>query len=405
MDMRATYRDLLATYGGNEAAAKAALDALIEDRREQAKSMPLGELAERLQIPNLKRHAGELVGPCPSCGGTDRFAINPGKGVFNCRVCGANGGSVNLVRHVLACSYGDAIDWMVGDTAVQISDEERAKRRARAEAAERKRLADAARFRRKAIADGKRIWKQAVDPAGTPIADYLAGRGLPLKRFPPTIRYLVRHTYTKKIDGQMRSLHTGPAMIAAVLSPDNKITAVHQTWIDPDNPGKKAKILYGGEEQPAKLVRGSKKGAAIRLTSAQGCHTLIMGEGIETTFSAMRGAPIEGAAYWAGVDLGNLSGIMVKDPTPGAPRWSGIPDMTDGEAFVPPPWIKRLIFVMDGDSHPVMTRAKLESGLRRAMALVPGLTGEIVAAAPGKDLNDMLIEEVRADDEDRLPDS
>lgn len=393
MDMRATYRDLLATHGGNEAAAKAALDALIEDRREQAKSMPLGELAERLQIPNLKRHAGELVGPCPSCGGTDRFAINPGKGVFNCRVCGANGGGVNLVRHVLACSYGDAIDWMVGDTAVQISDEERAKRRARAEAAERKRLADAARFRRRAIEDGLRIWKGAVDPTDTPVAAYLAGRGLPVKRFPPTIRYLAAHPYRKKIDGEVRTLHVGPAMIAAVLSPKNKITAVHQTWIDPDQPGKKAKILYGGEAQAAKLVRGSKKGAAIRLTSANGCATLVMGEGIETTFSAMRGAPIEGAAYWAGVDLGNLSGIMLKDKTPGAPRWSGIPDMTDGEAFVPPPWIKRLIFVMDGDSQPAMTRAKLESGLRRAMALVPGLKGEIVTAKPGKDLNDMLTEE------------
>ena len=98
MDMRATYRDLLASHGGNEAEAKAALNAVIEDRKAQAKALPIGELVERLQIPNLKRQSGELVGPCPACGGTDRFAINAAKGVFNCRSCGANGGGVNLVR-------------------------------------------------------------------------------------------------------------------------------------------------------------------------------------------------------------------------------------------------------------------------------------------------------------------
>ena len=27
----------------------------------------------------LKRSGGEFVGPCPRCGGTDRFAINPKK--------------------------------------------------------------------------------------------------------------------------------------------------------------------------------------------------------------------------------------------------------------------------------------------------------------------------------------
>ena len=36
---------------------------------------------------NLKRIGQELVGPCPNCGGTDRFAVHTQKKVLNCRQC------------------------------------------------------------------------------------------------------------------------------------------------------------------------------------------------------------------------------------------------------------------------------------------------------------------------------
>ena len=122
-------------------------------------------------------------------------------------------------------------------------------------------------------------------------------------------------------------------------------------------------ILDGeGAELPAKLVRGTKKGGAIRLgpqPPAGGC--LVVGEGIETTASAMVVAPIEGASYWAGVDLGNMAGRQIKRP---GMRHSGQPDLDDLEAFLPPPDLGRLIFLQDGDSDPKATRAKLEAGLR-----------------------------------------
>ena len=46
----------------------------------------------------LKRQGRELVGPCPSCGGTDRFAVKPvdaGGAIFNCRQCQ---GFVDILR-------------------------------------------------------------------------------------------------------------------------------------------------------------------------------------------------------------------------------------------------------------------------------------------------------------------
>ena len=113
-----------------------------------------------------------------------------------------------------------------------------------------------------------------------------------------------------------------------------------------------------------------------------------MAEGIETTLSAMVARALPGAAYWAGVDLGNMAGARRLGP---GLKYAGLPDLTDRDAFVPPQWVKRLVFVQDGDSAPKLTRAKLLSGLRRAMALRPGLTAAIVHPGEGIDMNDLLM--------------
>jgi phage/plasmid primase-like uncharacterized protein len=46
----------------------------------------------------------ERVGPCPVCGGTDRFSINTRKQFFNCR--GFGGGDViAMVQHLDGCTF------------------------------------------------------------------------------------------------------------------------------------------------------------------------------------------------------------------------------------------------------------------------------------------------------------
>lgn len=40
----------------------------------------------------LKKSSGEWIGPCPACGGSDRFSIKPKARVWNCR--GFGGGDV-----------------------------------------------------------------------------------------------------------------------------------------------------------------------------------------------------------------------------------------------------------------------------------------------------------------------
>ena len=56
-----------------------------DDRLALAKAMSMAEVVSRLELYNLVRTGGELVGPCPQCGGRDRFGVNLQTGMFLCR--------------------------------------------------------------------------------------------------------------------------------------------------------------------------------------------------------------------------------------------------------------------------------------------------------------------------------
>lgn len=184
-------------------------------------------------------------------------------------------------------------------------------------------------------------------------------------------------------------------MLAAISDASGAVTGVHRTWIDLGQPKGKVVIPHpfkAGEMVASKKVYGSKKGGAIRIHTPRDAEAMVMAEGIETTLSAMVARALPGAAYWAGVDLGNMAGARRLGP---GLKYEGLPDLTDRDAFVPPAWVKRLVFVQDGDSEPKLTRAKLLSGLRRAKAHAKAdrriLTATIARAPEGLDMNDLLM--------------
>lgn len=362
-----------------------------DPRVDEAKGIPVAEVLDRLGVVGLRTTGCERVGPCPLCGGRDRFGVNLRTTLFQCRKCGIKGGDqIALVQQIQGLGFKDALQWLCGDAPASIDPQEIARRRAKAEAAARAQAADADRYRERAIRAARKIWDKGRPGAQGVVRAYLLARGFSpamLPELPRDLRFIVEHPYSKLIGGKLVTVQTGPCMIAAVRAPDGSVMAVHQTWVDSDPPHGKAKIVYQGETLPSKLVRGSKKGGAIRLHTPERFDTLVMGEGIETTLSALVARPYPNAAYWAGVDLGNMSGRMQRVD---GKKHSGLPDMSDDRAFYPPSWVKRLVFIKDGDSSPAMTHAKLQSGLRRAMALVPGLVGEIVEAGAGVDMNDVL---------------
>src|SRR5260221_13393376 len=56
-------------------------------------------------------------GPCPKCGGEDRFAINTKKQGFNCRGCGARGGdAIAFVQVLDNADYARAGEALTGET-------------------------------------------------------------------------------------------------------------------------------------------------------------------------------------------------------------------------------------------------------------------------------------------------
>ena len=57
----------------------------------------------------------ERCGPCPVCGGDDRFSINTEKQVWNCRGCGKGGDVIDLVRHIDGSDFTAACTKLAGE--------------------------------------------------------------------------------------------------------------------------------------------------------------------------------------------------------------------------------------------------------------------------------------------------
>lgn len=357
----------------------------------------------------LRRAGGELVGPCPVCGGTDRFAINRRKDVFLCRSSGRAGDAIALAEYVDGVDFLSACSIVTGEpipdrdaTGPDPAEMERREAERRAAAVERERAS--VEYREKARAEAFEIWKRGRPAAGTSVEAYLAARRLP---FLPSVRWMPDLAYwSESSDGKMTVLHSGPVMLAPVMRPDGRFGAVHITWLDPARPGRKAEIVSPkGEQLPAKKVRGAKKGGAIRLATPQEARRLVVGEGIETTASVMAAERRTDTAYWVGVDLGNLGGrasetlahpdLTLTDPRGHTRRrrYPGpVPDMADQDAFVPPPGFAEMVLLGDGDSDRLTTEAALTRGARRAMRLCPGLAVKIAWAPSGADFNDVLMD-------------
>jgi hypothetical protein len=361
-----------------------------DPRRDEALAMDMAEIADRLAIQGLVRAGREMIGPCPKCGGRDRFGINTQKRVFTCRRCGGKGGNIDLVMFVLGMDFPAALSWLCGE-ATELSADELAERKRKAEENRRRNLERAERERQEAIASAREIWESGRRAQGSPVHDYLRLRGITPELYPTLpvcLRFHPDLRYTVQVDRKWVEVHRGPAMLAAMQGADGRFRGVHRTWFDLDRPKGKPVISHPVTAEPVKVKKtlGSLKGCAIRLTPP--AETIVMGEGIETTLTALVAGVPSGAAYWAGISMGNMAGQRQMGV---GLKFAGLPDLTDSEAFVPPQGVRRLIYVEDGDSDPRSTRAQMLAGLRRAMALRPGLKGQIVRAGEGVDLNDVLM--------------
>ncbi|SEE60139.1 hypothetical protein SAMN05519104_6688 [Rhizobiales bacterium GAS188] len=404
-------------------------DPAVEAWIAKAKAMPVEAGLLGRDIAWRNAHAiAERCGPCPACGGHDRFSVNTVRGVWNCR--GARGGrdAISLARHVAGLTFLEAVEELTGEPkpdgqamsaerrAQLRREHERRQREAATRAARREKESDWYRERER-IACWK-IWREGIRISGTPTEAYLAHRGiLPLTgallRHHPSLAYF--HPDTKL------QLHRGPAMLAAILGPDGKFAGLHMTYLDPrlvdgalprEAKGK-LQIADGetGEILPAKKVRGSSRRGHIHLGRFEparfDARRLVIGEGIETVGSvrvAERAAErLPATLYWSSIDLGNLGGRSVgtmRHPTlkrvDKRGRESAIrvrdaePDLA--HPGIPLPLgIKEVVILGDGDSDPFATRQTLKRAAARfsAEALGEKPCVRIAYAAAGWDFNDM----------------
>jgi Protein of unknown function (DUF3631)/CHC2 zinc finger len=79
----------------------------------RARSVPIADEIHRRGI-KLNRVGDELVGPCPRCGGDDRFGVNVKKNIFNCRKCNVGGDVIQLVEHLDSVDFKTACETLAG---------------------------------------------------------------------------------------------------------------------------------------------------------------------------------------------------------------------------------------------------------------------------------------------------
>lgn len=369
---------------------------------------------------------GELVGPCPRCGGRDRFSIHRGKGVWHCRAAGIGGGdAISLARYVMGgASFVEACERLTGearpDRPTSEAEREAARaRQARSAADDAARRAQALRaeaeFRLAERTRCHALWRAGAPIAGTLAEAYLVHRtGLPAPpgaklRFHPDIRL----THPPGLEG--RVVWTGPALIAAIVDNAGRFIGLHRTWLDPrlGEPGYvppadgKLSLVVDGERLDVKRARGSARGGHLVVAPAAGrLRRLVIGEGIETTLAVRAalleaGEGLEDTAFWTAISLGNLGGPAartVAHPSEtfvdraGRTRKRRIPgpepDLSEPDrAIALPAEVEEALILADGDCDAALVAHAATRAATRWAA-----PGRIVRAAwpePGGDFCDM----------------
>jgi putative DNA primase/helicase len=224
----------------------------------------------------LRRSGAVFLGACPSCGYADAFSAKDvdGRTLFRCHA---------------GCEQADVMDALrrAGAWGGHASNDTPLPARpvARGGPEMRGGQSDASEV-------ALRIWHASRPLVGTVGESYLRrARGLAGIEMPADLRFApaLKHP----------TGNTWPAMVAAVRNLSGKVVAIHRTFLRPDGDGK-APVL------PAKMTLGPIGGGAVRLAPA-GPH-LVIGEGLESTMSAMLGSGLPG---WCGLSAGGVRRMIL----------------------------------------------------------------------------------------------
>jgi phage/plasmid primase-like uncharacterized protein len=310
------------------------MTAIGADNIERARAMPVEHEVVRRGL-KLKRQGKELVGPCPVCGGTDRFAVHVRKNVWNCRQCGHGGDVIALVQHLDGVSFSDAIATLAGDRVVTTTSQAKPAKHDERDHDGRHNLE---------LADA--TWR-AASPLGPEAAAYFAKRCIDIDQAPEygALRFHPRCPWESS---------TTPCIIGRFTTASTN--EPRGIWRRPIT-GEKPKSL------------GPMGACVIRLWPDEAVEQgLVLGEGVETTLAAAtrithRGTLLQPA--WAAGSAGNMEGF---------PVLSGIEALT---------------ILVDNDANGAGQKAAAKCAARWSAAgrEVTRLTPKVL----GEDFNDVVI--------------
>jgi len=218
-------------------------------------------------------------GPCPMCGGKDRFRFDnaEGKGTWICGQCGAGDGMALAIAFT-GKEYRDVanqIDGILGNTKFcpdepkpEITEEQR----------------------RDAL---REVWKASQPIEQGDLADlYFRSRGIGELSYPSATRFAPR---LRDGEGGVR-----PALVSLVgRYGEARFDSIHRTFLAPDGKGK------ADMRSPRKMMPGKiPDGACVMLSEYSAGGTLGIAEGIETAMSA---SALYDVPVWAAINSAMLA--------------------------------------------------------------------------------------------------
>jgi putative DNA primase/helicase len=280
-------------------------------------------------------------GPCPACGGKDRYRFDNrhGRGGFYCNGCGAGDGFA-LLQRVHGWDFRTARDRVIEAAGMSRRTLEPVRTMAiEGPVTIAKPTARILRLKREACA--------LVDC--TDAVEYLRSRAL----WPVAARTSLRAHAGVDYFEDGRKVGRYPALLAAVRDIGGDLATIHVTYLDA------VRKLTAYEPRKLLSPMHGREGCAVRLQPITG-DVLGIGEGIETCLAA---TILHGLPVWAALNTSLLA------------------------RFTPPVTVERLVIFADRDAPGLEAAARLSERMQGRVAI------EIrTPKPPAKDFADELLE-------------
>lgn len=233
-------------------------------------------------------------GPCPACGGKDRFRFdNKGRGTFFCSQCGSGDG-FKLIMKVSGCDFREALDRVLVSEGLNPAEERKKNwtQIARPVAApEYPAIAQPTRRVRQLLKESC-----AIEDCG-PAIEYLCSR----KLWPLPEGHRLRAHPSVEYWSENKTVGRFPALVMAVRDGDSDLVTAHVTYLTSDG----AKI-EGYDPRKILSPLTGRFGCAAQLMPAH--DVLGIAEGIETALSATK---LTGIPTWAALNSALLTKFEV----------------------------------------------------------------------------------------------